>query len=171
MQGLLRSMYSSIIICTLRLFSRGKHLQCWCHTFILDLLFKAFNLSKMKTTIKIGKKKNCMCSYFDALFQKPSLVMKISSFKTHINTPEVWISSRSDGSRVLGLNLYISSFCLYCLLREHFEHFSSGRGSSLLRVKQCKGIQQRLNFYVTLSAGLHRNAFNFLHLRRNQPKA
>lgn len=63
-QVLLQSRYSSIIICTLGLFSWGKHLQSWCHTFILDLFFKAFNLSKMKNTIKIGRKKICMCSYF-----------------------------------------------------------------------------------------------------------
>lgn len=107
-----------------------------------------------------------MCSYFNALFQKPSLVMKKSFFKTHVNTPEVWISSRSDGSRALDLILHILSFCLYCLHREHFERFSIGGGKSL-RVKQCKGIQQRLNFYVMLSAGLHKNTFNFLHLRRN----
>lgn len=82
----------------------------------------------MKNTIKIGRKKICMCSYFSELFQIASLVVKKSSFKTHVNTPEVWISSRSDGSRALDLNFYIMSFFLYCLLREHFEHFSVGEG-------------------------------------------
>lgn len=59
------------------------------------------------------------------------------------------------------LNLYILSFCLYCLLKEHFERLS-------FKDKAVKGIQQRLSM---LFAGLCRNYFNFLHLRKNQPKS
>lgn len=61
-----------------------------CCSFLLELLFEAFNLSEIENNkIKLGRKKFCMCSQYDALPQMASLVVNKSSFKTHVTVPEV----------------------------------------------------------------------------------
>lgn len=92
-QGLLQLILSSVIVWALGLYpvdETSSSSPGVCCTFLLELLFKTFNLSEVeKNKIKLGRKKFCMCSQYDALSQIASLVVNKSSFKTHIRMPEV----------------------------------------------------------------------------------
>lgn len=91
--GLLQLTLSSVIVWALGLYpvdETSSSSPGVCCTFLLELLFKTFNLSDVeKNKIKLGRKKFCMCSQYDALSQIASLVVNKSSFKTHISMPEV----------------------------------------------------------------------------------